>query len=60
MKPFVYLRLKSFWVQFGWFSGEELTLISVDIFKTFIDGKYISVTIFDLQVLKFSIGFGFS
>jgi len=59
MKSWIYLRAEPFSFCFGWFSGEELTLLSIELLKTAEDehGKIDHLTIFSLQILKFFISF---
>ena len=59
MRPYIYLRKEPISFCFGWFLGEELTLLSIDLFKTAEDqyGKIDQLTVFSLQILKFFISF---
>jgi hypothetical protein len=46
----------SFGGTFGWYSGSELSLLTIKLFELYIDGKIWMLTIFDIQIAKFSIG----
>jgi len=40
----------------GWFKGSELTLLNLKLFEFFIDEPTWVLTIFDIQIAKFSLG----
>jgi hypothetical protein len=47
--------LVGFWISLGWFSGNDFVLFNLKVFEIFPG----NLTIFDLQITKFVIGFGF-
>ena len=46
----------SFGGTFGWFKGSDLALLNLKLFEFYVDEKVWILTIFDIQVAKFSIG----
>ena len=62
MKPYINIRVKRFWIDLGWYDGEYLALLKLELFQTEENqrGKIDHVTIFQIQILKLFIGFGFS
>ncbi len=62
MKTHISFYIGRFWFELGWFSGEPLTLVTLKLFEITegYPNKIDLVTIFGLQVLKFTIGFGLS
>jgi hypothetical protein len=60
MKPRLYISIKRFWINLGWFSGEEFVLFSFKLFECFTNskGNLDQITFFDLQIAKFSLCFG--
>jgi hypothetical protein len=60
MTPRLYVHIKDFWINLGWFSGEEFALFSLETFKVFLDSKneLDMITLFDIQIAKFGFCFG--
>lgn len=51
---YIYGKKAEFWINFGWYAGNEFKLFGINVFETVCD----SVVLFDLQVAKFCISFG--
>jgi len=47
--------LVGIWGHLGWFSGEDFVLFRINLFEL----SEPVFTVFDLQIAKFAIGFGF-
>ena len=52
----VSVSVGDFYVEIGWFRGEDLRLVSLDICRSIGDG--VSFTLVNVSVLKFSFGIG--
>ena len=49
------------WINVGWFSGDNAALLNIDVLEFIPNGlNTFFVTIFQIQIGKFVIGFGLS
>ena len=59
-KLMLYAHTDSFYLEFGWFSGNEWELLHIGIFETFSTGKFeYAVSVFHFQFLKLILNVGF-
>jgi len=62
IRPSIDVEFGPFWFGIGWYPGNELKLLSVTLFEISDikgnSGHANFITFFDLQFLKFEIGFG--
>jgi len=52
---------KYVWINLGWYQGEPILAVKLSLFEpwaTATEGKYKSGTVFEIQVAKFRIAFG--
>ena len=49
-------NLYSFGGNFGWYKGSDLCLLNIKLFEFYVDTNTWMLTIFDVQIMKFSIG----
>jgi len=62
IRPSIDVEFGPFWFGIGWYPGNELKLLGVTLFEVSdikSDNRHANfITFFDLQFLKFEIGFG--
>lgn len=59
-KQFVWMRGKRIWLDFGWYADEIFKLFSITVCEARYDPVLpVCVTLFDLQIIKFCVSFGF-
>jgi len=61
MRPRLNIYTKNFFLNFGWYAGEEFTLFCLDIFDVqtnYNNTKVDLVTLFLIKIAKFLFSFG--
>jgi hypothetical protein len=62
MKPRININWKRFWLNFGWYPGNDFELFTVGVGRTVSDypSGIASVGILHIQIAKFLLAFGWS
>lgn len=60
MKPRLDIYVRKFWINFGWYSGEEFKVFNLSVLKFLTDqhNKIDMIVFWDIQILKFMFACG--